>query len=345
MKSVYFITISAVLIAVLNTPSWSWGPSTHNAISDRSLTEIAPVETELIELLTRHNAVVNAGSIFPDIYLATRRDLAFRCHGMDFQDICFQYCYNSFALPYSEEAEKTIAFFMGVANHIVADYRWHGGGGHTESCLHHAIANDLPGNSLAESIIEGGLDFVVQHYDQRTPDPKPGWYVPTVHTTNILHGMGYAEVNEEEQVALTTVIMIAVWFEELLEGPVFQVVRQQLPWTTANYHTWPYGGFFDVATAGVREWETQWNSLQTGTWSAFPNQNRLMKEDRFSSYLKALPKIAHPVPAYVPLAEHLYTSGIIEVPVQIVAGGWEFGVPQVRDLAGLWQAILNWSWR
>jgi hypothetical protein len=339
--------VAVLLVVVLSVPAEAWGPSTHNALANESLRTLScrPAENgALVALIEKHLPAYHCGSDMPDVLLVLSRQTAFWCHTEAFWDACFRYAYDHFSQPWNEEQEKTIAHFCGILAHGVSDYRWHGGGGHDESCLHRCIEHDLPGNPLAEAQLEAGIDYFSQVYDLREPYPLDGWYLPTQHLLTILHDAGHTSVTEGELVLGNQAEIFAIWFQDLVQGIFFVPTRIWFPWTHAYYRDYFYGGFYDAADGAAVTIRENWEKLLTGNFTralGAPSAGTLLQlPGAPGPWLQAPTGVKEESSSHARAGLELLQRGVIGVPYRPVAGGYEFGRPEIRK-AGAFSAFLS----
>ena len=81
-----------------------------------------------MNIVNKHKDALFAGATFPDyLYLCGNdHENGELAHWPPFYDAYIQLIQKKYPIPWTEEQEKRIAFFLGVVSHGIADINWHG---------------------------------------------------------------------------------------------------------------------------------------------------------------------------------------------------------------------------
>ncbi len=344
----FFSIVSIIFLSICMacTGVYAWGPSTHNAIAlaAKSIVEESDniMDWELYDVIERFPGAYKAGSIFPDTMLVHARQMAFWIHHLEFIDIETNYFLDNFSAPYNDEALRILCHFMGTTTHIIADNRWHGDSEHPYTALHQCIENDLPGNPLAESIIEAGIDLFTQRYDLHGDDDLSGWFIPAVHLEKICRDNGWGEEADVNRfVENTQFINVAVWFTDQLWEYIFDAARIVLPWTHDHYRELPYGGLFDVFDASAARISEEWVKINIyqDLWAKGSSATLMPGNLNYRQLmLHHNHRHHHFAGCNIPFFDKAITAlerGIIRQEVYPVPGGYELGNIEIIDAEGL----------
>jgi len=201
-----------------------------------------------------------------------------------------------------------VALMMGIACHQGADGVWHPG------FLPAAFAED----GAVEAVVEVFVDIFCQWEQGERRKFLEQWYLPVDLLYGVFEEEGYAL--DPGSLELGALGMRVGLFLERLVGPgTYLFMQWSIPWTHANYETYPDGGLDDCAATSAEMIIDLWEGLN-GAGLSWPSAGIVA------------PDWEDPLPAFLPLAYELLFEGAVEVPVEWVAPGiLRIGEPVVRD--------------
>lgn len=189
-----------------------------------------------------------AGSAFPDWgYGGINPEAAEATHWNPFHTAYVQVLQQRFPPPWNAEAQKQIAFFLGIICHSIADIPWHFSSANDKSFLQSALEQGNSGHGASEF----AADVFLFAEDQLTPALPVQLYWPF---DTLREAFQTAGVNvTQEQLTAGATREQAYFFS----GPMLALARANAekknhPWVYAHYRDYYYGGLeHDAAIVSV----------------------------------------------------------------------------------------------
>jgi hypothetical protein len=229
---------------------FAWGPRSHVEIAKRAIINLNDdAFAGIYTFCDLHRGEIYSGSVFPDWGLGgIAPDLSYHAHSMAFGEIYLEYLRDKYPDPHTYEAQRELAFLLGLLTHIYGDRVWHGGTGEY-TALHEGISRD----GQSEDIIEASLDIIIGY---ENAIGSFSWYWPYETIIDVYALYGDTGVTSG-QLGLGTSGLEVTYNTSIGSGSAgYFPARSLIPWTYANYGNYFPGGFtnaVNLASAQIRK--------------------------------------------------------------------------------------------
>ncbi|KJE93749.1 glycosylphosphatidylinositol specific phospholipase D1 [Capsaspora owczarzaki ATCC 30864] len=262
------------------------GISTHITIARYALDFFDPVEHEdYKQIALKHQDAFQAGNPYPDAYY---NSLCFKgnfgyvsedTHWTPFMNATANYIRSAYPRPWSEAAEKLVAFYLGFVSHEVADISWHALG-IPQGFLSTMGNENFHGSfSAAHSVGDEGGDVVANYELQLKFISEIGkWYIPVQDLLKI-----YTQLYGVNPINATVVEECTAWLflgrlgERLAVAKAFPSYSKKSPFLVESFMEFFLGGVYDMAA-----WtQLIWNNasipmVERGTQTCDLNNNPML---------------------------------------------------------------------
>ncbi|KAM8966945.1 phosphatidylinositol-glycan-specific phospholipase D [Pelodytes ibericus] len=274
---------SAVLF--VNSLFWfeatSCGISTHIEIAYRALEHFNQNEGNYNykELLQKHPDAYQAGSVYPDAFYqdicmkGKYRDLSEDSHWSPFLKTSINYIRRVYPRPWSEGAQKLVAFLFGIASHMVADVSWHSldidqgflsAMGKIDFHGSYAEAHDA-GDFGSDVLSQFELDFGYL---------ESKWYIPVKDLVNIYEEFyGTAVIEERTIIDCTYILFVQMYGESIAISKLFPTYARKSPFLVERFQEYFLGGVDDMAFWSTSIFQLTSFMLDNGTSDCYLPEN------------------------------------------------------------------------
>lgn len=180
-----------------------------------------------------------SGCAFPDWgYGGINPDAAEDSHWRPFHEAYVQELSVRYPPPWDTEAQKEIAFFLGVISHSITDIPWHFSDKDHLSFLAAGLKHDGAGHGE----IEMGCDLLLYAERELRPSVQTGTWFPIDTLNAVFARQGRREVTQDHLVAGTTRAQ-SMFFGGSVAGLLkAREQREKMPWVCKHLDDYYYGG-------------------------------------------------------------------------------------------------------
>lgn len=231
-----------LIIALISLTALSWGPRTHVEIAYRSESLLGEIYPDLHSFLVANRGAIYAGSTFPDwAFVVINDTLSWIAHSPNFGEMYLNHVLEEYPDMSSTEAQRQLAFCIGLHAHIYSDRVWHGY--HDPPGMTSALEQGMSNDATSEEIIEGSLDIVVG-YEYSVPSFSWFWPETTIHHVYEEWGGPEATISN---IRLGTNGLESSYAASAIPGYfTYTAAKALIPWTYDNYIDYFPGGLDHV---------------------------------------------------------------------------------------------------
>ncbi len=317
-----------IVMSFLITQSvYAAGMTQHIFMADIAWELLQPMK--LRQLLNYYDDAYMVGAVYPDSGYPISSEYAELSHSTDFIDAFVNYINDKSKRPY-DDCPRLVSFMLGAASHVADDPPYH------QLFIVRVAEEDFNGDySTAHTYCDTGIDFLsIIDYDRWLAHPE--WWVPVQDLLCVYQRMGY-HFNPNEIIIGNAVMKVASFGERLAAPLVYNKIRTDMPWGSANYYDYPEGGLFNCGEIVADYWIELWERIISGR-SGFSFGSIPM----LSGHLKIKPshRFAHLNPAFE-FGYQCLAQGCVQVDLEVDDAGWILiGEPRIINV-GLFNTLLN----
>ena len=283
-KALKFLAFFAIAVCIAD----ACGVTTHNVISNTAFEKILNDPTINYKDIIRNNRnYFQSGSAFPDwgyqcplgMINDTLADIlhnaAESAHWINFMRTGINYLNTTYQRPWNTDAQRLLAFLLGVVSHSVADILWHDIGviGATRQGFIQAMCesdfncSSKGYDSNVHFLADAGGEFVnAKFYDLSFIEQD--WALPYTDIVNIYKLLGM-DISQSELVICFAVIGIEIDFvSDINPNIVYPYFASQSSFLVNSMHDWWLGGIQSMAFWTQNCWTGIVEYLDTGNFNA-----------------------------------------------------------------------------
>lgn len=256
------------------------GGVTHNIIGKRAtyFLEANPELAEYAEIIKTNQDAFQNGASFPDWgYDCFLIEAGFdqlpnaseAAHWPPFQNATMDYIRRNYQKPWNQEAQKLIAFLLGIVSHSTADISWHNLG-YVQSRIHQgfteAMAHIMYNHSFSASHTEAdiGGEFMAA-YEVDLSFLSPSWYLPAQAMSDIYIEMGfYQAIPWVLQACNKELLGLVMTIQKVPPSMLFEHFASSSVFLVDQYQDWWIGGVNDMAVWTSQCWPNIVDSIENG---------------------------------------------------------------------------------
>ncbi|KAJ2827288.1 hypothetical protein IWW50_001965 [Coemansia erecta] len=272
-------------IAVFGANVYGCGPAVHNEAAERARQWFyAPASTDNTRItyyrgiLDRHLSSMQAGTVFPDwgYGCMSMDDEAEAAHWTPFLEHALAYFHQTYARPYSAQAEQLAAFLFGVAAHQVSDEQWHSLSGLHDGFMRVLADSAFNGEySRAHDVLDVGGDFAMAHMSDLAYIGNT-WLVPVDDVLAIYARMGFSVSRWRMNMCIKRQFYAMEAVKRFGRG-MFPSYAARAPMLTERLNDYYIGGLYAMATGTSSCWHALIDWFDSGNYT-----NKCMVSDRVS---------------------------------------------------------------
>jgi glycosylphosphatidylinositol phospholipase D len=311
------------IIITLAGQSLQCGVTTHNVIANRALFWHRFSQFSEYKTIVENNLdTFQAGAAFPDWgynciltpYISDLHEASETAHWLPFQKESIKYLRENYKKPWNNEAQRLIAFLLGVVSHSVSDIIWHDQSyaHHTKQGFMQAMANsnfNAQGNGYSHEVhndADTGGEFMAA-FQEDLSFIKDIWYLPVHDIIKIYNRMNFTNLNHAIIDTCTFELYSEVQAISKLPSEVLLTYYEsKSPFLFDHYQDWWLGGVNDNAMWTSNCWNATINWIENGETSNYcypltgnyrkvsPNY-RITSRKMIKSFVEKISKIKPPV--------------------------------------------------
>eukprot|EP00743_Colponemidia_sp_Colp-15_P001591 GILK01001737.1.p1 GENE.GILK01001737.1~~GILK01001737.1.p1 ORF type:complete len:905 (-),score=147.51 GILK01001737.1:91-2769(-) len=249
--------LKGVVLVLLVSNTLGCGMLTHTEVGARALHWLESDEYK--QIILKHQDAYQAGAPFPDWgYLCNQHDPGEDTHWQPFMHTAINYLHEKYPKPWGPDAEKFVAFLLGIEVHSESDIVWHWGPSTNRAddqgflhAMSHAAStchdewnsgaspncHDI-GDTGADLLLSlrGGLDYIT-----------PRWFLPTRDLVEIYKRIGY-NVTSNQLSSCMMIFYSATHAEKHGGGGLgYPKWGRHAPFLSEELNDWFSGGVDDMA--------------------------------------------------------------------------------------------------
>lgn len=234
----------ACVLLLLSWHGWAIGVRTHAEIGQMAMDACAAENNAMLpglgDLFTNadNRRAFFSGCAFPDWgYAGINHDAAEDAHWRPFHQAYAEVLQRRFPLPWDAEAQRQIAFFLGLISHSLTDIPWHFSSSTDKSFLEMGRIHDNAGHSD----VEIGCDIIL--YAEKSLSPSmhldTWWPLDLLVDVYARHGRPVTR----EQLAAGTARAQSMFFGGWIAGALqARQWKERMPWVYEHLNDYYYGG-------------------------------------------------------------------------------------------------------
>ncbi|KAJ5080708.1 hypothetical protein M0811_13816 [Anaeramoeba ignava] len=306
---------------------------THFYISQNAIGESEnQVDPTLYNLLSSHLDTVQLGSCTPDwgysLLINKYHELSDIIHEEGFLYASFDYLKEKYSDFSDSEAQKYLAYFIGIGGHQTADIYWHGYNGDPLAFMFQVAKNDFGSDSIdgiIHQVMEATADVFLFH--EHDPHVEFKWWIPAQAVCDVYMRYKEVEVSTTEFIIGMDVLKVAMILLKTLNWVGSELGMLIEPWSHANYITWGHGGIDNCIDMSVPYYTDAWLYLNDKQSVVLPHFN-------YVSYPYSNTGDTSFFENILPAARELIDSGIISIDhTQNDDGSVTSEIPHIADFS------------
>ncbi|PIA14986.1 hypothetical protein COEREDRAFT_82400 [Coemansia reversa NRRL 1564] len=271
------LTLVAFILSTLSFCVLGCGPAVHNEAAERArqwfYVDRGEKDHERVafyrDIIDRHPESLQAGAVFPDwgYGCMSQDEAAEAAHWTPFLEHGLKFFRSTYSKPYSQNAERLIAFLFGIASHQVSDEQWHSLSGLSEGIMQVLAESTFNGEySRAHDVLDVGGDFAMAHMSDLNYILDK-WLVPTDDVLRIYKSMGFKVSRWRMNICIRRQFYAMEAVKRFGKG-LFPSYASHAPMLTERLDDYYIGGLFAMATTTNECWNSLINWFDNGNFTA-----------------------------------------------------------------------------